>query len=277
MGKMAAVWGKNGAGKSVLAVNLSCALVKKNYKVALIGANRYYGSIQHYFGMGIKKEESLRTYFYDMMYSKIENYFIECSSLKNLYLSSQSNYDDCMGFKKYDREGVGRFLNLARECFDYIIIDCDESMDDALSMLSLTNSDKVVYVTRPTVQFAAFSVGFESLVDGLNLKEKMRIVMNYDKRYSDVETYIPFGKNTDYVVLPYCQTIEKLENYGKPIILTNNRDKTVKRYLNKLDELTYWIAIDEDMLRYKQKEHNEWSEQIIMQMEGLPEQEAFAL
>ena len=238
MGKLVAVWGKSGSGKSVLAVNLSCALAKRKLKVALIDAKRYYGSVQHYFGMTIGKDESLRSYFSDMMYSNIEKYFIECNSIKNLYISSQSNYDDCMGFIKHDREKVRRFFNLVRECFDLVIVDCDESIDDALSMLCLTDSDKVIYVTRPTIQFAAFSHGIENLAEGLNLLEKTQVVMNYDKRNEDVSIFAPFGKGVGYLVIPYCQTIEEMENSGKPIILSNSRDKSVKRYISKINELS---------------------------------------
>jgi MinD-like ATPase involved in chromosome partitioning or flagellar assembly len=249
MGMILAIWGKSGSGKSVLSTNLSCALAKKDNKVALIGANRFYGSIQHYFGMGIKNNESLRSYFTDMMYSNIESFFIECGLTKNLYISSQSNYDDCLGFRKFSKDKVKRFLNLAGECFDYIVVDCDESMDDALSMISLASAHQVVYVTRPTVHYAAFSFGFESLVNGLNLKEKMLVVINYDKRYSDVAVFLPFGIRNGYLVLPYCQMIEKLENSGKPILLSNCRDKSAKKFVGRINELAGMITHGEESLR----------------------------
>ncbi|MCL2146372.1 MAG: AAA family ATPase [Synergistaceae bacterium] len=249
MGKIVAVWGKSGSGKSVLSTNLSCALAKRGLKIALIGANRFYGSIQHYFGMGINPDESLRTCFSEMVYSNIEKYFKACAMQKNLYVSSQSNYDDCLGYSKFSRDQVKRFLNLSGECFDIMVIECDDSIDDALSMLSLTHSELVLYVTRPTVQHAAFSNGFESLVKGLSLTDKMQVIVNYDKGYSDIATFLPFGSKHGYTVLPFCQMIEKSENNGRPIILSKHPDNPSKTFIGRINDLVDNIVNEGEHLK----------------------------
>ena len=243
MNQLIAVWGKNGTGKSTIAVNVAVCLTRNGFKTAVVGANRFYGSIQHYFGMSFTDEESLRRMLIRGNEIAIQPYFKEYELLNGLFLSSLSDADDCTGYRKFGGERSARFLNLVKRSFQCAIIDCEESIEDPMSMLALTLSDRIIYCMKPNLQSVAFTTAHENLVEGLHIEEKITTVMNESRGMSDFSDYKPFSAHADVFQIPYCQDVAMNENSGKPFMLTitpgrkaRNYKMAMERFAGKLTE-----------------------------------------
>ena len=239
MNDIIAVWGKNGSGKSTIASNLACLLAKRGHKTAIVGANRLFGSIQHYFDADIPAERSIRHLLAGQESMNIAQYFVECGSVKNLYIASLANGDDFLGYRREMPDAVTRFLGIAKRSFSYTVCDCDESPDDALSMHSLAESSQIAFVTRLTVQCSAFSKACESLVHGLRIAGRMEIVVNAaDARAQGVPSdFTLFGVDRKAIILPYCKDAMLAACEGKPFALSRAVGRKAARYRKGLESL----------------------------------------
>ena len=230
MGLLISVWGKNGSGKSTTASNLACAYAKRGYKTALVGANRFYGSIQYFFNIVIRADQSLRAVLTGGDRLAIQDCFCACAANKNLFIASLSDGDDCAGYGKYRNDAVVRFINLVKKSFDICVFDCDESTEDPLSMYSLTLSDKILYVTRPAVQHAVFARAYEPIVAGLQIIDRIVVAFIGGGSYDDFAPYLPFGYNRRYYTLPLCKSIERAQGDAALIILSRGVERAAARY-----------------------------------------------
>ena len=219
MGVLIAIWGKNGSGKSTVASNLACVLAKRGNSTAIVGANRLYGSIQHFFGTDIPAERSLRHLLAGEESMNISQYFNECPSVKRLHIASLANSDDCLSYRNEKPDAVKRFLSVAKRSFSFTIADCDESPEDPLSMHCLAESDRIAYVTRLSVQCSAFSKACESLVLGLRIADKIDIVVNASDAQSSggISGCRLFGIERKAFSLPYCKSAQLAACEGKPL------------------------------------------------------------
>ena len=232
---MISIWGKNGSGKSTLASNLAGAFAKRGYQTALVGSNRFYGAIQHYFNMEIRTDQSMRTLLTGGDSLSIHDYFIECPYEKKIHIASLADRDDYAGYRKMRVDMAVRFLNLVSKNYPVTLIDCDESTDDPLSMYSLTMSDKIAYVARPALQSVIFAKAYESIVAGLQIKEKINViyVAGAAGSPSSAETglFAPFGITASgYRVLPYCKEIERPRENSTPIVFSHGDSRAAARY-----------------------------------------------
>ena len=241
MNQLIAVWGKNGTGKSTIAVNAAVCMAKNGFKTAVVGANRFYGSIQHYFGMSFSDEESLRRMLIRGNEIAIQPYFKEYELMNGLFLSSLSDADDCTGYRKFGGERSARFLNLVKRSFQCAIIDCEESIEDPISMLALTLSDRIIYCMKPNIQSVAFTTAHENLVEGLHIEKKITAVMNESRGMSDFSDFKPFNTQADVFQIPYCQDVAMNENSGRPFMMAivpgrkaRNYKMAIERFVGQL-------------------------------------------
>ena len=258
MGMIFSIWGKNGSGKSTVASNLACAFSKRGYMTAIVGANRFYGAIQYYYNISISAEQSLRVLLSGDDSMSIQDYFIICPSDKNIHIASLADGEDCAGYRKLRVDMVVRFLNLVKNNYPIVLIDCDESIDDPLSMYSLTMSEKIVYVTRPTLQSVIFAKAYESIVSGLQVKEQMTVAYVAGAASSatiseDAGLYSPFGITKGYRFLPYCQEIESPSDTAAPIIYTRGRSRAAINYSKEIIALADMLADSKGMDRATDK------------------------
>ena len=243
MNQLIAVWGKNGTGKSTIAVNAAVCMAKNGYKTAVVGANRFYGSIQHYFGMSFTDEESLRRMLIRGNEIAISPYFKEYELLNGLFLSSLSDADDCTGYRKFGGERSARFLNLVKRSFQCAIIDCEESIEDPISMLALTLSDRIIYCMKPNLQSVAFTTAHENLVEGLHIEKKITAVMNESRGMSDFSDFKPFNIQADVFQIPYCQDVAMNENSGKPFMLTMMPGRKARNYKMAIERFAGQLTV----------------------------------
>jgi len=245
MNYLISIWGKNGSGKSTVASNLACAFAKRGVKTALVGANRFYGSIQYCFNMEIQAENSLRTMLTGGDSLSVKELFKECPSVRNLFIASLADADDCAGYRKMRTDTVIRFIGLVQKSFPVVLIDCDESIEDPLSMYSLTRSDKIVYLTRPSLQSLVFAKAYEHIISGLQIKEQLIVVMVNDsatlgasgKAAGDAGMYAPFRGDGQYRILPFCGEIVRARGGPAPIMLSHSLSRASGAYRKEINQL----------------------------------------
>ncbi|MCL2058467.1 MAG: ParA family protein [Oscillospiraceae bacterium] len=245
MSKLISIWGKNGSGKSTVASNLACAFAKRGHKTALVGAKRFYSDIQYLFNMEIQAGQSLRTLLSGGDSLTLNEYFIQCPSEKNIYLASLADADDCAGYRKLRVDMAVRFLNLVKKQFSVVLMDCDESVEDPLSMYSLTFSDNIIYINRPSVQSVVFAKAYGSIVAGLQIMEQLMVV-HIGGDAADAALYAPFGVKGRHCALPYCKEIVQPRGGALPIMLSRGESRAAARYRREICALADGLMADGD-------------------------------
>ena len=192
--------------------------------------------------MSFDDEESLRRMLIRGNEVALQPYFKECEKVSGLFISSLSNLDDCTGYRKISGERSVRFLNLVRRSFSFTTIDCDESIEDPMSMHALTLANKICYCMRPNLQSVAFTAAHENLVDGLHISGKIHAIMNGNRGLSDFSEFKPFGIEADTIQIPYCQGVELNENSGRPFVSGVAAGRGAKRYKASIEQIAGVLA-----------------------------------
>jgi hypothetical protein len=244
MGMMISVWGKNGSGKSTVTSNLACAFAKRGYKTAVIGANRFYGSIQYFFNVEVRDNQSIRVMLTGGDSLSIQDYFTECPFDKNIHIASLADGDDCAGYRKLRVDMTVRFLNLVKKNYPVVLADCDESIEDPLSMYSLTLSEQIMYVTRRSLQSVVFAKAYEPVISGLQIKEQIKTVYIGDGMFAHTDLFAPFGIADRYCTLPLWKEIEHPRGGLTPVMLARGDSRAAARYRKAIYALTDTLISD---------------------------------
>jgi|LSQX01.3.fsa_nt_gb cellulose biosynthesis protein BcsQ len=237
MGIMISIWGKGGSGKSTFASNLACCLAKKGKLVGILGTNTTYGSLQHYFGMQITDEKSLYRAFNSYNDDDIVKNFVSYPKLRDLFVLSLANTDDSLKIESISNEMGKNLLLNVKDSFEFLIVDCTDSKYDALTLLSLTYSDSVIEIMRPTVQGIAYHVANEKLINSLKISNKLMLVLNANRNFLDLKNVKDKVKLKPIINLPYSLNVERSENNGEPIYLSGGLIGADRRYIKEINRL----------------------------------------
>ncbi len=232
-----AVWGKNGSGRSTIATNLAVFLAKQGNLVGLVGASKTYGSIQHYLGIDIPEEKSLKNALESINEDDIVKCFVQHSKVKDLFILSLSNSDNCLKLRSI-KEDVGKrlFLN-TKDKFDHFIIDCTENFTDTITMIGCQFADCILEIIKPTIQSAVFRKSQDELLESLKFKEKLISIANSNKDLITINDFERSSKLKFAQVLPYSKNVENSENTGEPISLLGAANRTDKEYLKGISQI----------------------------------------
>jgi hypothetical protein len=180
--------------------------------------------------MEVRAEQSIRTLLSGSDSLSVQEYFQECPHVKNLYIASLADTDDCAGYRKIRSDTVVRFINLIDKYFQVALFDCDESTEDPLSMYGLTLSAKIIYITRPAIQSVVFAKAYEQIVSGLQIAGRLDVVLICTGSAGDDSMYIPFGVKNKYRVLPFCKEIASERGSPTPLVLAKGAGGASKAY-----------------------------------------------
>jgi len=120
--KIYAVWGGNNSGKTTFAVNLACALSKRDVLVGLISTNLIYGDLQVFFGQSVPEEKGLFQALNDDN-PNIGEKFTEYEQSKNLFFLSLPTHYTGLLCDTVAIQEVERMINAASLVFDILIVD----------------------------------------------------------------------------------------------------------------------------------------------------------
>lgn len=232
---------KGGVGKTTTTVNLCAILAKKNKKVLLIDADPQGNATS---GLGAEKEAEFSTY--DILVSDVEiKDAIQDTIIKNLKICPAN-----MNLAGAEVELVSMMsreqrlkekLDLVKEEFDYIFIDCPPSLG-LITLNSFTASNSVLI----PIQCEYFALeGLGQLLNTINLVKKHlnknikiegALLTMYDIRTNlsnqvvkEVKRY--FENKVYKTVIPRNVRLSEAPSYGMPITEYDPRSKGAKSYM----------------------------------------------
>lgn len=245
---------KGGVGKTTSSINLAASLGVLRQKVLLVDLDPQGNTTT---GVGIDKAE-VKKNVYDLLIddASLDEVIIK-SKFKNLYvipanivlagadieLIEKSRMDPT--FQKGGQ--LKKYLDEAREIFDYIIIDCPPSLG-ILTTNALTAADSVIIPVQ--CEFFALE-GIMQLLNTImlaqkNLNPKLDIegvlLTMLDNRTNlglevveDIKSY--FKERVYDTIIPRLVRLSEAPSHGKPIIAYDPNSRGTEAYLNLAKEV----------------------------------------
>lgn len=255
MGKIIALVNqKGGVGKTTSSINLAASLGVMKQKVLLIDLDPQGNSTT---GLGINKAEISKS-VYDLLIGQasLKEVIIK-SNFKNLYVmpatinlagadielmeKSRSEPDFSKGGQ------LKKFLEEAREVFDFIIIDCPPSLG-ILTTNALTACDSVIIPVQ--CEFFALE-GIMQLLSTIRMAQKNLnpeldiegvLLTMFDARtklgIDVVEEIKEYFKERVYdSIIPRLVKLSEAPSHGKPILAYDPQSRGTEAYLNLAKEV----------------------------------------
>lgn len=247
MSKVVTVFGaKGGIGKTTIAVNLATKLAENNKKVALLDFDIEFGEVSVYLNLDVKDTLSeLIMEKSDFDIDTIRSYMnVHSSGVHVLCAPKSPEYSEGINANQ-----IEKLMNTLRTYYDYVIIDTPASFND-ITLTAIEGSVMVVFVTGFDISILRNSKLSMNLLEGLQQKEKIRVIVN-----RDVEGYITakdveriLGKNIWCRIPSDYNTAVSALNKGIPIVI--GAPKT--RISVALDELSNLVM---DEFDHNRKNH----------------------
>ena len=231
---------KGGVGKSVLAVNVACALAMRYPDdVLLIDASLQVGTCAML--LDLKPTTSL-------VDAIRERDRLDKTLLRHLSVRHGSGLRllaapaDALEGSEIGDEAIARILDLARRSFKYVIVDTFPMLDTVL-ITTLDLADIAFIVVQGTAPAVAGIARLLPVLEGLGVPaSRQRLVLNYNYkpflgnlRPTDIADRLQ--RTIDYVV-PYDRRVLVSMNTGTPPVLHATRWQRFGRTINELiDEL----------------------------------------
>lgn len=229
--KIITIWGANGSGKTTVAVNLAAAIAARNLMVCVISSKLYYGELQIMFGKRIESDKGI----YKAISSggNTRNLF-EPAGNPNLFFLSAPNSFDGMLLTAVSADSVKEMLEDAAIRFDYLIIDGSEELNNPISSLGITMSNKIIRVYRVSTKDCVWYAAMDNLTDLMHIRSKtINVINGYDKSCDKMAFLNSSGIKPDFE-LPYIQAAATLSNSGKLIYDSRTVSGQYKKIIEKL-------------------------------------------
>lgn len=240
MGKLIAVYGMNGSGKTTAAVNIAYRLADSGL-TGVFNTNTNYPSLQHFFKMKLEEPKHSLNDILETAgrEADIPKAFVKCPEKENLFLLSVLDNTDCLTLADPNLKPSGAFAaNCIREIknlFDYTIADCGNDVNDPLAVYALKQADAVVHMVKPSIQGLAFCRSYRRLFEGLGVSGKVLPVFSGDRNLVDLSGLAGAGGFEITAVLPYDPELQTAENEGAVYLSVGSRKKG--SYCMVLEEL----------------------------------------
>ena len=192
-GKIIAVCGGNGVGKSTICTNLATVLSED--KIVILFAPRTdYPSIQSFLDMNIAENKSLKKLYDDMSIEEsvdIKEYLVQYKN-SNIFILSAPDTTNVLTFADNkilpeQNKCINMLIALQRMC-DYLIIDCDTNVTNHVSAWGLNYADMVINVMKPTQQGLRIANAYQGYFSEI-WRGKVVNVVNADKNYIGISEF----------------------------------------------------------------------------------------
>lgn len=253
MGKVIALVNqKGGVGKTTSSINLAASLGALKKKVLLVDLDPQGNSTT---GVGVEKKDKS---VYDLLIgeapleevtvkTKFKNLYIITANINlagaDIELMEKSRLDP--GFSKEAQ--LKKHLDIAREMFDYIIIDCPPSLG-ILTTNALVAADSVIIPVQ--CEFFALE-GIMQLLNTIMIAQKKLnptlsiegvLLTMLDNRTNlglevveDIKSY--FKEKVYDTIIPRLVRLSEAPSHGKPIIAYDPHSRGTEAYLNLAKEV----------------------------------------
>lgn len=229
--KIITVWGANGSGKTTVSVNLGAALAERDFTVGIISSKMYYGELQSFFGKRVELERG--TYKAISNGCNTKNMF-EATDNPNLFFLSPPSSFDGMLLSAISGDTVRELIEDSSIRFDYIIIDGNEELNNPISGIGLTMSNKIVRIYKVSAKCCIWHKAMENLSELMHINDKSLYVINgYDKTCDKMAFFSSIGIKPDFE-LPYVADCDTLINSGKLIYNSKIGKGQYKKTMQKI-------------------------------------------
>lgn len=230
---------KGGSGATFLATNMGYALAKTGKRVVLIDLNLQFGDAALYV-----TEESTQSTVADVAHdmARLDGDLLESSMIKILpgfgILAAPESPDKAVGIRP---ESIKRIVDLARSCYDYVILDVGRTLDP-VTIQALDNSDRIYLVLQQTLPFIRDARRLVGVFDSLGYsRSKTGVIVNrYQKGaeidLADVESTL--GLQIVKTVPNSFAAVAASINQGAPILRLHPHDKVARALREMADEIT---------------------------------------
>jgi len=233
MGKIIAVTGLEGAGKSTFAVNIALALAAKQKVVVLMAAQLNYGTIQLHFGEEIKTDKGIFASFTDKT-GQPEKFLTQCKAEENIYLFGVPNETYEPYVSAIEDTALSNIFRKLSVASDFLIVDGTSGLYNPITILALDRAHIVFDISTIS---AKACLRIQSIKDTLSrlCGEQMRWIISEQNPGCDTDKFLSACKIEPYAYLPEVPHAWSLECMAKQIY----KDKSRKsgKYKRVIDDI----------------------------------------
>ena len=238
-GKIIAVWGDSNSGKTTFAVNLACALSKRDLLVGLVSSNLTHGYLQVFFGQSIPPEKGL---FHALSEDNpnIGDKFTEYAESKNLFFLSVPTHYSGLLCDTVTLQSVERMMNATSLVFDILIVDGAAEVTNPVSGVGLWLAERIYTLHKPSIAAQMWHIGVSDFVRELHIGEKQIHILQAPNGDFDDKNYRSMTGLSFAYELPFVKRAGELENAGTPLYFF--RDRTCRHYGRVLERIANGIC-----------------------------------
>lgn len=258
---MFAIWGAPSGGKTTLAVNMAVLLADSGYMTCLVSCADH-GELQTFLSVAVQEGKGLQAALKSG--KNVREALTEARpNLCLLELDTGGDYYEA-GVAGLTVDMVNKIFGELRDQFSYIIVDCTNYKESALTGLGLGEADKVIVCIPHRGSAATWHFANQQIMESIASKTF----------YVDMDTR-EGGCNMEQLLatidLPECDikipcvdSAYYYENTGEPIVLKRGgREKKYKRAVLDLVQFILEVENDERTARKRAK-------RMKMPMENAP-------
>lgn len=238
-GKIYAVWGGSNSGKTTFAVNLACAISKRDVLVGIISSNLTYGELQIFFGQAVPPGKGL----YEALKEDNHNIgekFMEYGESKNLFFLSIPTHYSGLLCDTVTLQSIEEMLNSAALVFDILLVDGAAGINNPVSGVGLWLAEKIFTLHRPSIAAQMWYRGVSDFTRELHIGEKQTHILLAPNGEFDDKTYRSMTELPFAYELPYIKRACELQNAGSPLYFF--RDRSCRHYGKVLEEIVNSIC-----------------------------------
>ena len=228
--KIITVWGANSCGKTTVSANLAAAIADRNFMTCVISSKLIYGEMQSVFGKRVEQDRGI----YKAISGGGTRNMFEATDNPNLFFLSPPNFFDAMLLTAVSADSIKELIEDCAIRFDYIIIDGSEELNNPISSIGLTMSNKIIRVYKVCAKDCIWHNAVENLTSLLHIRNKtINVINGYDKTCDKMAFLSGTNIKPDFE-LPYVANCSTLINSGKLIINSKSGGGQYKKVLQRL-------------------------------------------
>lgn len=241
MGKIVAVTGMNGGGKTTFSANLACSLAFKEKVVVILAAELNYGVLQNFFGTAIENDKGTIASFSDKT-EQPEKMLTQCSKInENIYLMSIPNDSYEVHTEGLEELKVEQLIRRLSIISDYLIIDCTSDLYNGITIMGIEKANYVYCLYKSTSSGVLWHRSMMPIISQLTDGQILKIVSEHQLG-CEPNAFIKTADIEVHACLPNVISAPILENIGKPIYF--DKDKISQRYHKIIYEIATNIIME---------------------------------
>lgn len=230
---------KGGSGATFLATSTASALAARGKRVALIDLNLHLGEAALYL-CDEQPTRSIADVAVDA--DRVDESLLQSAMVRadeNLWLLPAPDSPEAA--LEVDADAVARVIEVAREAYDYVVIDTGRVLD-ARSICGLDAADTIHLVMQLALPYVHDAKRLKRVFDGLGYPaEKLRLVVNRYERGTDVtvrDVEKALGTAVALKVPNDFKNVTYAINHALPIFRHKKRNPVSEAILNLVNQIS---------------------------------------